>query len=95
MDGIFGAEHATPGVTEYGESSDLEVGEEVVELGDEELDRPEFVIQSTLTQVGGISATDLIVEDHCLVEMCLEAGKVGHVDRSHTWAAVEQDDWMS
>ena len=42
---------------------DLEMSEEVVEFGDEELDGPEVMVSIFLSKMGGFPAADLVVED--------------------------------
>lgn len=44
--------------------------------------------------MGRVSGTDLIVEDDCLVEMCLEPCQVSHIHRSCSRTAMKEDNGM-
>ena len=59
-----GAEHAYPRVAEYVVlTMDAEVVEEVVQLVHEELLSPEGLVPVFLWEMGGASASNLVVED--------------------------------
>jgi hypothetical protein len=62
---MAGSQHAAPGLAqEVVVIVDAEVGEQVVELGEEERDGPELAVALFFWEVRGFAAPELVVEDY-------------------------------
>ena len=69
---------------------DLEVGQEVVELSNEELDRPE--LGRLPLQVAGLTAADLVIEYNWDPTICSETRVGKDIVVGNAWTAVEHDE---
>ena len=90
---MLGEQHAAPGLAEGAVAVlDAEMGQQVVELGDEEVGRPEGGVAHFFGQVRGFAAAELVVADGW---NAVRGGEVGDWDEIVAWdagTAVQEDE---
>jgi hypothetical protein len=88
----LGREHSSPRIPQKIKISlDVEMFEEIVEFGDEELDGPELYVTILFGDMGRHSTTDLVVEDDGDLVLGPKIGKGKHVIVDDAWTSMEDD----